>query len=178
DPDSSIEIPKVPYDETPEDPSNNPPLPHVPGYEPKDPNDPTGKTPLKPVDPNDPTKGYIPPTITDPNDPTKDTPVPYTPVGSVVVRYKDTDGNVIKEQVTDTPTSDVDTPYDTTDNKPTEITYKGDKYVLVPSKTEGEESGKVVKGETVITYVYQKVGNWIPEIPGIPGKDRPKLPYP
>ncbi|MGT2831904.1 MucBP domain-containing protein [Streptococcus halotolerans] len=178
DPDSSIEIPRVPYDDTPEDPSNNPPLPHVPGYEPKDPNDPTGKTPLKPVDPNDPTKGYIPPTITDPNDPTKNTPVPYTPVGSVVVRYKDTDGNVIKEQVTDTETADVDTPYDTTDYKPKEITYKGDKYVLVPSKTEGEESGKVVKGETVVTYVYQKVGNWIPEIPGVPGKDRPEVPYP
>ncbi|MEQ9809921.1 MucBP domain-containing protein [Streptococcus jiangjianxini] len=178
DPDGSIEIPKVPYDETPEDPSDNPPLPHVPGYEPKDPTDPTGKTPLKPVDPNDPTKGYIPPTITDPNDPTKDTPVPYTPVGSVVVRYKDTDGNVIKEQETDTPTSDVDTPYDTTDHKPKEITYKGDKYVLVPSKTEGEESGKVVKGETVVTYVYQKVGNWIPEIPGVPNEDRPEIPYP
>ncbi|MEQ9763480.1 MucBP domain-containing protein, partial [Streptococcus sp. ZJ151] len=178
DPDGSIEIPKVPYDETPEDPSDNPPLPHVPGYEPKDPTDPTGKTPLKPVDPNDPTKGYIPPTITDPNDPTKDTPVPYTPVGSVVVRYKDTDGNVIKEQVTDTPTSDVDTPYSTTDHKPETITYKGDKYVLVPSKTEGEESGKVVKGETVVTYVYQKVGNWIPEIPGVPNEDRPEIPYP
>ncbi|MFK8243969.1 MULTISPECIES: MucBP domain-containing protein [unclassified Facklamia] len=169
---------KVPYDETPEDPQDNPPLPYVPGYEPKDPNDPTGNTPLKPVDPNDPTKGYIPPTITEPNDPTKDTLVPYKPVGTVIVRYKDTDGNEIAEPVIDTPTSNVGTPYDTTDHIKPEITHDGHKYVLVPSKTEGMENGKVVKGETVVTYIYQKVGNWIPEIPGVPNEERPVVPYP
>ncbi|MEY8737761.1 MucBP domain-containing protein, partial [Lactobacillus sp. AN1001] len=65
--------PKVPYDDTPEEPNDNPPLPYIPGYTPKDPNG----DPLKPVDPNDPTKGYVPPSITDPKDPGKDTPVPY-----------------------------------------------------------------------------------------------------
>ncbi|WP_068991794.1 MucBP domain-containing protein [Streptococcus himalayensis] len=174
DPNKPKDPEKVPYDNTPEDPKDNPPLPYVPGYRPKDPNG----NPLKPKDPNDPTQGYIPPTITDPNDPTKDTPVPYTPAGTVVVRYKDTDGNVIAPQVTDTPESDVGTPYDTTDHIKPEITFNGHKYVRVPSKTEGMENGKVVKGETVVTYVYQKVGNWIPLIPGVPGKDRPEIPYP
>lgn len=178
DPNKPSDPDKVPYDDTPNDPKDNPPLPYVPGYEPKDPADPTGETPLKPVDPKDPMKGYIPPTITDPNDPTKDTPVPYKPVGTVVVRYEDTEGHRIADQVIDTPTSKVDTSYDTRDHKPVEITFNGDKYILVPRLTKGAEEGKVVKGETVITYVYQKVANWIPEIPEVPRENRPKIPYP
>ena len=67
---------KVPYDNTPEDPSNNPPLPYVPGYVPVDPKT---NEPLKQVDPEDPTKGYIPPSIIDPTDPRIDTPVKYVP---------------------------------------------------------------------------------------------------
>ena len=65
--------PPVLYDETPEEPSDNPPLPYIPGYTPKDPSG----NPLVPVDPDHPEKGYIPPSITDPKDPSKDTPVPY-----------------------------------------------------------------------------------------------------
>src|SRR5699024_5282881 len=67
------EQPPVGYDETPEEPSDNPPLPYIPGYTPKDPSG----NPLIPVDPDHPERGYIPPSITDPKEPSKDTPVPY-----------------------------------------------------------------------------------------------------
>ncbi|MEI4329250.1 MucBP domain-containing protein, partial [Streptococcus suis] len=46
----------------------------------------------------------------------------------------------------------------TTDHKPEEIvTEDGKNYKLIPSLTEGEETGKVVKGNTNITYVYEEV---------------------
>ncbi|HEL9630774.1 TPA: MucBP domain-containing protein, partial [Streptococcus suis] len=78
-----------------------------------------------------------------------------TPKGTVVVNYVTEDGTVIAKPVTDTPSSDVDTPYDTTDNKPKTITYNGEEYELV--RVDGTENGKVVEGETVVTYVYRKV---------------------
>ncbi|HFU4456433.1 TPA: MucBP domain-containing protein, partial [Streptococcus suis] len=93
--------------------------------------------------------------------------------GNVVVNYVDTEGNVIKAPVEDTPLTSTGTDYTTTDNKPTEIIApNGDKYVLVPSKTIGNETGKVVEGTTEITYVYQKVAKWIPLIPGVPENER------
>ncbi|MGQ7563617.1 MucBP domain-containing protein, partial [Streptococcus suis] len=168
------EIPAIPTNPTTEKPV----VPHVPGFTPVDPNT---NEPLQPVDPEDPTKGYIPPT---PGNPGIDTLIPYEPVetaktGSVVVNYVDTEGNVIKAPVTDTPVSPVGTDYDTTDNKPKEIiTADGTRYVLVPSKTIGTENGSVVEGETSITYVYQKVANWIPQIPGVPSTEYPVIPYP
>ncbi|MEY8463002.1 MucBP domain-containing protein, partial [Streptococcus merionis] len=80
------------------------------------------------------------------------------PKGNVVVNYKDEDGNVIKDPVEDTPESDVETPYDTTDNKPEEIiTEDGKTYELVPDKTEGDETGEVTEGTTEVTYVYKEV---------------------
>ncbi|MFH6701571.1 MucBP domain-containing protein [Streptococcus suis] len=106
----------------------------------------------------------------------------YEPGGSVTVNYVTTDGTVIKSPVTDTPTSPEGTSYDTTDNKPTEITTEdGSRYVLIPSKTIGSENGTVVEGETVVTYVYKKVANWIPEIPSTPENPtpvNPVIPYP
>ncbi|HFU4504543.1 TPA: MucBP domain-containing protein, partial [Streptococcus suis] len=99
--------------------------------------------------------------------------------GNVVVNYVDTEGNVIKTPVEDTPLTSTGTDYTTTDNKPTEIIApNGDKYVLVPSKTVGNETGKVVEGTTEVTYVYQKVANWIPQIPGVPSTEYPEIPYP
>ncbi|HFU4117123.1 TPA: MucBP domain-containing protein, partial [Streptococcus suis] len=78
--------------------------------------------------------------------------------GNVVVNYIDTEGNVIKEPVTDTPVSSTGTSYDTTDNKPTSITTEdGSVYELIPVLTKGEESGKVVAGTTQVTYIYRKV---------------------
>ncbi|HFU3936300.1 TPA: MucBP domain-containing protein [Streptococcus suis] len=83
-------------------------------------------------------------------------PTPATKQGTVVVHYVTEDGTVIATPVTDTPSSDVGTAYDTTDNKPTTITTAdGTTYELV--RTEGTETGTVVEGETVVTYVYRKV---------------------
>ncbi|WP_105140327.1 MucBP domain-containing protein [Streptococcus suis] len=99
--------------------------------------------------------------------------------GSVVVNYKDTEGNVIKDPETDVSDAPVGDAYTTTDKKPNEIVTKdGSRYVLVPSKTDGEENGKVIEGTITVTYVYQKVANWIPEIPNVPESERPKVPYP
>ncbi|HEL2055065.1 TPA: MucBP domain-containing protein [Streptococcus suis] len=173
------EIPSIPTNPT----TDKPVIPHVPGYTPVDPKD---NTPLTPVDPEDPSKGYIPPT---PETPGEDTLIPYVPVkGDVVINYVDTDGNILKSPVTDEDDVLASTKYDTTDegDKPTEIVRNGDKYVLVPSKTTAvdpagksvEETGSVVEGTTTITYVYQKVANWIPLIPNVPENERPKTEYP
>ncbi|MCQ8261792.1 MucBP domain-containing protein, partial [Streptococcus suis] len=173
------EIPSIPTNPT----TDKPVIPHVPGYTPVDPKD---NTPLKPVDPEDPSKGYVPPT---PETPGEDTLIPYVPVkGDVVINYVDTDGNILKSPVTDEDDVLAGTKYDTTDegDKPTEIVRNGDKYVLVPSKTTAvdpagksvEETGNVVEGTTTITYVYQKVANWIPLIPNVPENKRPKTEYP
>ncbi|HHT7734589.1 TPA: SspB-related isopeptide-forming adhesin [Streptococcus suis] len=79
-------------------------------------------------------------------------------LGDVTVSYKDKDGNVIKQPEVDTPDGSTGRAYDTTDHKPEEIvTEDGKTYKLVPSLTEGEETGKVVKGNTNITYVYEEV---------------------
>ncbi|MGU8006380.1 SspB-related isopeptide-forming adhesin [Streptococcus suis] len=79
-------------------------------------------------------------------------------LGDVTVSYKDKDGNVIKQPEVDTPDGSTGRAYDTTDHKPEEIVTEGGKtYKLIPSLTEGEETGKVVKGNTNITYVYEEV---------------------
>ena len=182
------EIPGVPENERPVIPypfdPNNPDvpvipnpgtvIPNVPGYTPVDPKD---NTPLKPVDPNDPGKGYVPPT---PENPGEDTPIPYVQNGNVVVNYVTEDGTVIKNPVKDETDAPAGKSYDTTDNKPTEIvTEDGSRFVLIPSKTIGTETGTVEGGKTIeITYVYKKVANWVPEIPGVPENERPVVPYP
>ncbi|MCH1619116.1 MucBP domain-containing protein [Streptococcus gallolyticus] len=159
------EIPGVPENERPVipypfDPTNpdvpvtpNPGtvIPNVPGYTPVDPKD---NTPLKPVDPNDPGKGYVPPT---PENPGEDTLIPYVQNGSVVVNYVTEDGTVIKAPVQDETNVPAGKPYDTTDNKPTEIvTEDGTTYELV--RVDGSEIGTVEGGKTTeVTYVYRKV---------------------
>ncbi|HEM5051510.1 TPA: MucBP domain-containing protein [Streptococcus suis] len=104
----------------------------------------------------------------------------YEKAGNVVVNYITEDGTVIKTPVNDETNAKPDSPYDTTDNKPTEIvTEDGSRYVLIPSKTIGSETGTVEGGKTIeITYVYKKVANWIPQIPGVPEGQEPKVPYP
>ncbi|HFU4206517.1 TPA: MucBP domain-containing protein, partial [Streptococcus suis] len=167
--------PKDPIPGIPTNPTTDKPVvPHVDGYTPYDP---VTNTPLPPVDPNDLTKGYTPPKVTDPS---TDTLIPYVKdTGSVTIKYVDTDGNTLQEPVVDEDNAPVGTIYDTTDegNKPTEIVTKdGSKYVLVPAKTEGAENGTVTKEGTTVTYVYQKVANWIPNIPGVPTSDYPEIP--
>ncbi|HEP1831658.1 TPA: MucBP domain-containing protein, partial [Streptococcus suis] len=94
----------------------------------------------------------------------------YEKAGNVIVHYITEDGTVIKATVTDEENAKPGKSYDTTDNKPTEIvTEDGSRYVLIPSKTIGTENGTVEGGKTIeITYVYKKVANWIPQIPGVP----------
>ena len=54
--------------------------------------------------------------------------------GDVYVHYKDTDGNTIKDDVTDEKDQPVDKDYDTViDNRPKEIQYNGKTYELVPA---------------------------------------------
>ncbi|MGV3190173.1 MucBP domain-containing protein [Streptococcus sp. 11273D007BT] len=154
-----------------------PSIPHVPGFTPVDPKT---NEPLKPVDPTDPSKGYVPPT---PDESGIDTPIPYVQNGNVVVNYVDENGNVIKTPVNDETDAPAGKSYDTTDNKPTEIvTEDGSRYVLIPSKTVGSETGSVEGGKTTeITYVYKKVANWIPQIPATPENPtpvNPVIPYP
>ena len=174
------EEPKVPYPfdptnpDVPVTPTPDTVIPNVPGFTPVDPKT---NEPLKPVDPTDPGKGYVPPT---PEDSGVDTPIPYVQNGNVVVNYVTEDGTVIKTPVKDETDAPAGKSYDTTDNKPTEIvTEDGSRYVLIPSKTIGTENGTVEGGKTIeITYVYKKVANWIPQIPGVPAGEEPKVPYP
>ncbi|HEL2553394.1 TPA: MucBP domain-containing protein, partial [Streptococcus suis] len=172
--------PKVPYPfdptnpDVPVTPTPDTVIPNVPGYTPVDPKT---NEPLKPVDPTDPGKGYVPPT---PDETGVDTPIPYVQTGNVVVNYVDENGNVLKTPVNDETDAPAGKSYDTTDNKPTEIvTEDGSRYVLIPSKIVGSETGTVEGGKTTeITYVYKKVANWIPQIPGVPAGEEPKVPYP
>ncbi|HFI0365147.1 TPA: MucBP domain-containing protein [Streptococcus suis] len=172
--------PKVPYPvdptnpDVPVTPTPDTVIPNVPGYTPVDPKT---NEPLKPVDPTDPGKGYVPPT---PDETGVDTPIPYVQNGNVVVNYVTEDGTVIKAPVKDETDAPAGKSYDTTDNKPTEIvTEDGSRYVLIPSKTIGTENGTVEGGKTIeITYVYKKVANWVPQIPGVPAGEEPKVPYP
>ncbi|WP_153060167.1 MucBP domain-containing protein [Streptococcus suis] len=79
-----------------------------------------------------------------------------TPKGTVVVNYVTEDGTVIKSPVNDETDAPAGKSYDTTDNKPKTITTEdGTTYELV--RVDGTENGKVVEGETVVTYVYRKV---------------------
>lgn len=77
--------------------------------------------------------------------------------GNVEVRYVKDDASktVLKDPVADTTQAKVGTKYDTTDHKPVTITKDGVTYELV--RTEGNEKGDVVKGKTVVTYVYREV---------------------
>ena len=77
--------------------------------------------------------------------------------GDVEVHYvkDDKERTPLKEPVADTTQAKVGTKYDTTDHKPVTITKDGVTYELV--RTEGTEKGDVVKGKTVVTYVYREV---------------------
>ncbi|HEM4414474.1 TPA: MucBP domain-containing protein, partial [Streptococcus suis] len=68
----------------------------------------------------------------------------YEKAGNVIVHYITEDGTVIKATVTDEENAKPGKSYDTTDNKPVEIvTEDGLRYVLIPSKTIGSETGTV-----------------------------------
>ncbi|WP_314480003.1 MucBP domain-containing protein [Streptococcus cristatus] len=120
------------------------PFAKIPGYEP-DPENPRNNE-----DPNGETvrvyKKVTP----------KPTPAPVEKMGSVEVHYVKDDAakTVLKEPVTDIDHAKVGTKYDTTDNKPKTITKDGKEYQLV--RTEGKETGEVVEGKIVVTYIYRE----------------------
>ena len=90
--------------------------------------------------------------------------------GDVFVHYKDTDGNTIKDDVTDEKDQPVDKDYDTViDNRPKEIQYNGKTYELVPAgnynvgkvdeqghlESSDATTGKVIEGRKDVTYIYK-----------------------
>ncbi|WP_240151830.1 MucBP domain-containing protein, partial [Streptococcus sp. 3473] len=98
----------------------------------------------------------------------------YEKAGSVLVHYVDTEGNPLQgtnenqqpvtQTVTDTDNAKAGSDYDTQDHKPTSITTaEGKVYKLVPQSTRGNETGKVIAGQTLeVTYVYI-LENAVPE---------------
>ncbi|MBO4112828.1 SspB-related isopeptide-forming adhesin, partial [Streptococcus suis] len=85
------------------------------------------------------------------------TTVSHTPVGSVLVNFlEESTGKVLQPQVTDENEVATGTSYDTSDHKVIEIvTEDGKTYELVRHK--GNETGKVIKGNTVVDYLYKEV---------------------
>ena len=114
---------------------------------------------------------------------------PTQPKGSVYVHYKDTEGNTIKQSVTDELDQPVGKDYDTVvDNRPKTITTADGKvYELVPQgnypvgKVDGEghltttdpTTGKVIEGDKNVTYVYKLV-----KTPNVPTPNTPVPPTP
>ena len=97
---------------------------------------------------------------------------PTKPKGSVYVHYKDTEGNTIKESVTDELDQPVGKDYNTVeDNRPQYIRFEGKTYEIVPVgnytvgkvDTQGHlestdpTTGKVVEGRKDVTYIYKLV---------------------
>ena len=97
---------------------------------------------------------------------------PVQPKGSVYVHYKDTEGNTIKQSVTDELDQPVGKDYNTVeDNRPQYIKFEGKTYEIVPVgnytvgkvDTQGHlestdpTTGKVVEGRKDVTYIYKLV---------------------
>ena len=114
---------------------------------------------------------------------------PVQPKGSVYVHYKDTEGNTIKQSVTDELDQPVGKDYNTVeDNRPKTITTADGKvYELVPQgnypvgNVDGEghltttdpTTGKVIEGDKNVTYVYKLV-----KTPNVPTPNTPVPPTP
>ena len=74
---------------------------------------------------------------------------------SITVQYVDEDGNVLQDKVEKKELSTGEK-YDTTSDKPVTITKDGVLYTLIPTKTQGEETGTTTKNPIEVTYVYHK----------------------
>lgn len=76
--------------------------------------------------------------------------------GDVVVRYRRiTDNAPISGNVVDVENGEIGSTYDTTDNKPTTISFENKLYKIT-TKVEGNEKGKVSPGSQFITYYYEE----------------------
>ncbi len=92
-------------------------------------------------------------------------------VGSVVVKYVNTNGDTIATDVQDTVNKPVNSDYDTTDYKPERIYKNGKVYVYKELKTGDKEKGKVAEGTTEVTYIYEEPkGNVLVHFVDIAGK--------
>lgn len=102
---------------------------------------------------------------------------PEKKYGDVTVEYKSKDGALIAPKELDTPTSEVGTDYDTTDyRRETIISSEGKKYRLDPQATQGYEKGKVLEGNTNITYYYDLVTETPDSNKVVPPKPEPDTP--
>ena len=119
---------------------------------------------------------------------------PTQPKGSVYVHYKDTEGNTIKQSVTDELDQPVGKDYNTVeDNRPkTIVTPDGKVYELVPQgnypvgkvdeqghlTTTDPTTGKVIEGNKNVTYVYKLVKTPNTPVPPTPTPNTPVDPTP
>ncbi|WP_270206587.1 MucBP domain-containing protein [Streptococcus anginosus] len=102
---------------------------------------------------------------------------PEKKYGDVTVEYKSKDGALIAPKELDTPTSVVGTDYDTTDyRRETIISSEGKKYRLDLKATQGYEKGKVLEGNTNITYYYDLVTETPDSNKVVPPKPEPDTP--
>nr|WP_029690598.1 LPXTG cell wall anchor domain-containing protein [Streptococcus hyovaginalis] len=134
-------------------------------------------------------KAQVADELASPTDSNRIVVVTYTPnpqpviqeeFGTVIVRYVDTEGNPIKADVVDTPTTLVSKTVDgqveavepvlyyTVDHKLSTIIVNGQTYQLIPKATQGNEFGLVTVGTTIVTYVYQLGSDETPVAPEIP----------
>ena len=100
------------------------------------------------------------------------TPTPEPETYNVYVHYVDEQGNVIKDQVTDSSNLLDHAPYNTTDHKPATISFNGQTYELDHVLASGDPEDGTVNGRDVnVTYVYKlhKTPN-TPDHPHNPGQ--------
>ena len=80
---------------------------------------------------------------------------------SITVQYVDEDGNVLQDKVEKKELSTGEK-YDTTSDKPVTIIKDGVLYTIIPTKTQGEETGTTTKKPIEVTYVYHKtITTWV-----------------
>ena len=134
---------------------------------------PPGEEPVKPSEPTEPEAPSV--TVNKyaiisalPVEPTTPEELETLTYGNVIVKYQDEEGNTLKEDREDTPASLVDTEYNTNEEgeNPGTIVKDGVTYQLV--RHEGEETGKVIEGTIVVTYIYKPVTPETPEVPTTP----------
>lgn len=134
---------------------------------------PPGEEPVKPSEPTEPEAPSV--TVNKyaiisalPVEPTSVEALDVLAYGNVIVKYQDEEGNTLKEDREDTPASVLDTEYNTNEEgeNPETIVKDGVTYQLV--RHEGEETGKVIEGTIVVTYIYKPVTPETPEVPTTP----------
>ena len=139
-----------------EAPKTTPTTPTAPEKDKSEPSDSSSKVEppkIDPVPPATPDKDKSGISDSDSSKPNQSEP--EKKYGDVTVEYKSKDGALIAPKELDTPTSEVGTDYDTTDyRRETIISSEGKKYRLDP---QGYEKGKVLEGNTNITYYYDLV---------------------